>query len=135
MVACRHSEMGASGPLKWQSVAMESDELTGSVSTPNVGIREYASADYSACRMLWVELTEHIDGYTKTLLSGATIPGVRSTTISLYQNEWHLGWPISMVGLSVLRACLIAAPVARSNRSSLLIVSVAGGLGDFLSNG
>ena len=59
MIACRYSEMGASGPLNWQSVAMESDELTGSVSTPNVGIREYASADYSACRMLWVELTEH----------------------------------------------------------------------------
>ena len=38
---------------------MESGELTGPVSTPDVGVRGYASADYSACRMLWVELTEH----------------------------------------------------------------------------
>jgi len=32
--------------------------LTGSVSTPDVVVRDYASADYSACRMLWVELTD-----------------------------------------------------------------------------
>jgi GNAT superfamily N-acetyltransferase len=38
---------------------MESGELTGSVSTPGVGVRDYASDDYSACRMLWAELTEH----------------------------------------------------------------------------
>jgi GNAT superfamily N-acetyltransferase len=38
---------------------MESGELTSSVSTPDVGVRDYAPADYSACRMLWVELTEH----------------------------------------------------------------------------
>lgn len=38
---------------------MESGELTSSVSTPDVGIRAYVPADYSACRMLWVELTEH----------------------------------------------------------------------------
>lgn len=33
--------------------------MTGSVATPGVGVRDYAPADYSACRMLWVELTEH----------------------------------------------------------------------------
>ena len=38
---------------------MESGELTGSASTPGVVVRDYAPADYSACRMLWVELTEH----------------------------------------------------------------------------
>jgi len=32
---------------------MESGELTGSVSTPDVVVRDYTSADYSACRMLW----------------------------------------------------------------------------------
>lgn len=38
---------------------MGNGEMTGSVSTPDVVVREYASADYSACRKLWVELTEH----------------------------------------------------------------------------
>ena len=38
---------------------MENSELAGSVSTPGVVVRDYAPADYSACRMLWVELTEH----------------------------------------------------------------------------
>ena len=38
---------------------MESGELPCSVSTPDVVVRDYAAADYSACRMLWVELTEH----------------------------------------------------------------------------
>jgi GNAT superfamily N-acetyltransferase len=38
---------------------MENGELTGSVATPDVVVRDYASADYAACRMLWVELTEH----------------------------------------------------------------------------
>ena len=38
---------------------MESGELTGPAATPDVGVRDYAPADYSACRMLWVELTEH----------------------------------------------------------------------------
>jgi len=32
---------------------MESGELTCSVSTPDVVVRDYASADYSACPMLW----------------------------------------------------------------------------------
>src|SRR5215469_426240 len=43
----------------WQPVPMESGELTGPASTAGVVVRDYASADYSACRMLWVELTEH----------------------------------------------------------------------------
>jgi GNAT superfamily N-acetyltransferase len=38
---------------------MESGELTGLVSAPDVVVRDYAPADYSACRMLWAELTEH----------------------------------------------------------------------------
>ena len=38
---------------------MESGELTSSVPTPDVGVRDYTPADYSACRMLWAELTEH----------------------------------------------------------------------------
>jgi GNAT superfamily N-acetyltransferase len=38
---------------------MENGELMGSVSTPDIVVRDYAWADYSACRMLWVELTEH----------------------------------------------------------------------------
>lgn len=51
--------------LLWQSVAMANGEPTGSVSMPGVVVRDYVSADYSACRMLWVdrmlwvELTEH----------------------------------------------------------------------------
>lgn len=49
----------ASGAQNWQSVGMESGEPTCSVSTPDVIVRDYASADYPACRMLWVELTEH----------------------------------------------------------------------------
>jgi len=43
----------------WQSVGMESGGLAGSVPAPGVIVRDYARADYSACRMLWVELTEH----------------------------------------------------------------------------
>lgn len=38
---------------------MEDGELTGSVSTPDVVVRDYAPADYAACRLLWIELTEH----------------------------------------------------------------------------
>jgi GNAT superfamily N-acetyltransferase len=38
---------------------MESGALTGSVPAPRVVVRDYAGADYPACRMLWVELTEH----------------------------------------------------------------------------
>ena len=49
----------ASGAQNWQSAAMENSEAAGSVSTPDVVVRDYAPADYSACRMLWVELTEH----------------------------------------------------------------------------
>lgn len=36
---------------------MKNGELTRSA--PNVVVREYAPADYSACRELWAELTEH----------------------------------------------------------------------------
>jgi len=42
-----------------QSVVMENGELTGPVSAADVVVRDYASADYPACRLLWVELTEH----------------------------------------------------------------------------
>jgi GNAT superfamily N-acetyltransferase len=53
--------------LKWvvfdapnrQSVAMEGDELTGLLPVPGLVVRDYAPTDYAACRMLWVELTEH----------------------------------------------------------------------------
>ena len=38
---------------------MENGEVTGSVSTCGVVVRDYTAADYSACRVLWVELTEH----------------------------------------------------------------------------
>lgn len=38
---------------------MENGDLMGSAPTPHVVVRDYASADYAACRMLWVELTEH----------------------------------------------------------------------------
>jgi GNAT superfamily N-acetyltransferase len=38
---------------------MENGEPIGSFPTPNVVVRDYASADYGPCRMLWVELTEH----------------------------------------------------------------------------
>jgi GNAT superfamily N-acetyltransferase len=38
---------------------MENGELTGSVPMPGVVVRDYAPADYPACRMLWAELTEH----------------------------------------------------------------------------
>ena len=38
---------------------MENGELTGPVSAADVVVRDYASADYPACRLLWVELTEH----------------------------------------------------------------------------
>ena len=38
---------------------MESGEVTGAGAMPDLFVRDYASADYSACRMLWVELTEH----------------------------------------------------------------------------
>ena len=38
---------------------MENGELTGPGSAANVVVRDYDLADYSACRMLWVELTEH----------------------------------------------------------------------------
>src|SRR6516165_8428625 len=38
---------------------MENGELTGPASAANVVVRDYDLADYAACRMLWVELTEH----------------------------------------------------------------------------
>jgi GNAT superfamily N-acetyltransferase len=49
----------ASGAQDWHSAIMDSGELTGPVSGPGGIVREYAPADYSACRMLWAELTEH----------------------------------------------------------------------------
>lgn len=42
-----------------QSVVMGNGQLAGSVTTPDIVVRDYVPADYSACRMLWVELTEH----------------------------------------------------------------------------
>jgi hypothetical protein len=38
---------------------MEKGEVTGSVSTSGVVVRDYTPTDYPACRMLRVELTEH----------------------------------------------------------------------------
>jgi GNAT superfamily N-acetyltransferase len=38
---------------------MENGDLAGSAPQPHVVVRDYASADYGACRTLWVELTEH----------------------------------------------------------------------------
>ena len=38
---------------------MENGEPKGSVAPSDVAVRDYVSADYVACRMLWVELTEH----------------------------------------------------------------------------
>jgi GNAT superfamily N-acetyltransferase len=38
---------------------MENGELRSSLSTPDIVVRDYAMADHSVCRMLWVELTEH----------------------------------------------------------------------------
>jgi len=38
---------------------MENGEPAGPVSVPGLVIRDYEPADYTACRMLWAELTEH----------------------------------------------------------------------------
>src|SRR6266699_7232884 len=65
----------ASGAQNWQSVAMESGELTCPVSTPDVVVRDYASADYSACRLLWVELTEHHRRIYEDPFIGGDAPG------------------------------------------------------------
>jgi GNAT superfamily N-acetyltransferase len=39
---------------------MESGDFTSPVSTPDVGVRDCAPTDYSACRMLWVELASWV---------------------------------------------------------------------------
>lgn len=38
---------------------MENGEPTSSGATPDVVVRDFAPADRAACRLLWVELTEH----------------------------------------------------------------------------
>ncbi len=38
---------------------MNSDEVAASQPSAKVAVRDYAASDYSACRLLWVELTEH----------------------------------------------------------------------------
>jgi len=110
---------------------MESGELTGSVSTPDVVVRDYTSADYSACRMLWVELTEHHRRIYEDPSIGGDDPGGAFDDY-LAVPERVASWVADLDSwLSALRACLIAAPVARSNRSLSLIVSAAGALGGF----
>jgi GNAT superfamily N-acetyltransferase len=45
-------------------------------SIPNVAIRDYAPSDYSACRLLWVELTEHHRRIYEDPAIGGYDPGV-----------------------------------------------------------
>jgi GNAT superfamily N-acetyltransferase len=55
---------------------MENRELPGSTSTPDIAVRDYASADYGACRRLWVELTEHHRRIYEDPSIGGDDPGV-----------------------------------------------------------
>ena len=45
-------------------------------SIPNVAIRDYATGDYSACRQLWVELTEYHQRIYEDPAIGGDDPGV-----------------------------------------------------------
>jgi GNAT superfamily N-acetyltransferase len=54
---------------------MESSEPTGPVSTSDVILRDYGPADYSVCRVLWVELTEHHRRIYRDPSIGGTDPG------------------------------------------------------------
>ncbi len=49
----------ASACLLGQSVVMTTGGVPTPASIPNVKVRDYTPSDYSACRLLWVELTEH----------------------------------------------------------------------------
>ena len=120
------------------------DILIALVSTPNevINKKNLMSRVWPDVVVEEGSLRFHMASLRKVLGDGqdgarfiTTIPGRGSTTISRYQNGWHRGWPISGAGLSVLPACSIAAPAARSSRSSSLIVSGAGASGGFLSNG
>ena len=113
---------------------MENGEAMGSVSTPGVVVRDYAPADYSACRMLWVELTEHHRRiYEDPSIGGGDPGGAFDDYLALPQRV--ASWPISMAWLSVLRVCLTAVPAARLNRWWSLSVFAAGEWGGFLSGG
>jgi GNAT superfamily N-acetyltransferase len=43
---------------------------------PNVAVRDYSTSDYSACRSLWVELTEHHRQMYEDPTIGGEDPGV-----------------------------------------------------------
>jgi GNAT superfamily N-acetyltransferase len=42
-----------------QAVIMHDVDRTQKTPTPGVAVRDYGPPDYAACRLLWVELTEH----------------------------------------------------------------------------
>lgn len=55
---------------------MTTSGLSTPASIPNVGIRDYAPGDYSACRLLWVELTEYHRRIYEDPSIGGHDPGV-----------------------------------------------------------
>ena len=91
------------------------------VATPDVVVRDYSPADDSACRMLWVELTEHIADIQDP--STGAEDGSRTTIHLAVPERVASGWPISMTGRRSYR--LDRGTSGGSNRSSSLSVSVA----------
>ena len=59
-----------------KAVPMTTSGLSTPASIPNVGIRDYAPGDYSACRLLWVELTEYHRRIYEDPSIGGDDPGV-----------------------------------------------------------
>jgi GNAT superfamily N-acetyltransferase len=84
---------------------MEHSELTGLGSTLHVVVRDYASADYSACRMLWVELTEHHRRIYEDPFIGGSDPGAAFNDYLAVPERvasWVAdvdGWVVGLTGL------------------------------------
>lgn len=84
---------------------MENGELNDMASTPSAVVRDYVTADYSACRRLWVELTEHHrEIYGDPSIGGADPGGAFDDYLAAPERvaSWVAdldGWTIGLTGL------------------------------------
>lgn len=84
---------------------MQNNESASSGSTGHVLVRDYTSADYAPCRMLWVELTEHHRRiYEDPSIGGNDPGGAFDDYLSVPQRvaSWVAdldGWVVGLTGL------------------------------------
>ena len=104
---------------------MNSDKGAASRPTANVAVHDYSMSDYSACRSLWVELTEHHRQIYEDPTIGGEDPGVGFDDYLATPGRVS-SWVAEAAGSAVgLTGLLDHGPAPRLNRSSSPMASEA----------